>query len=534
MINYYENASSVAILRGREKSRENEQTVVELFGRQVGCRADYIAIKDQERELSYKQLSLIIDKIATYIISVPQIKKRVAVLIQNSIESVACVMGVLKAKSAYVPLDIKNGAFRNMNILLDSSPDLIIISRRYLNQIRQDSEWTMIALMLAHKNRYVVIEEILSMEYGDNYKKLEKVNMTDLAYIMYTSGTTGKPKGIAVSHYNLINFMLWAKDEYISRIDSKETLMFPFYASLAFDMTAISLFLPLITGNAIVVYESSNSGYVLSRIFNENLVDILVLTPSQLQIMEEFNFDESKLKVLIAGGEILKSNVAKKISNLFLDNIKIFNLYGPTETTIGCMSYEYDPSKNYHKSIPIGGPIDNTNIYILKDDMSPAKVNEVGEVFISGINVTGGYLNQSDLTCRKFLKDKYSENYRVMYKTNDLAILKDDGTVSFVGRSDNQIKLNGYRIELDEIETHIVNYNKVKDAAVVLFHESNKDYICAFITCKEKFDSEVLRKYLITRLPIYMLPQKYVFLSGFPYTSNGKIDRKKLIQTLKK
>lgn len=137
--------------------------------------------------------------------------------------------------------------------------------------------------------------------------------------------------------------------------------------------------------------------------------------------------------------------------------------------------------------------------------MSPAKVNEVGEVFISGINVTGGYLNQSDLTCRKFLKDKYSENYRVMYKTNDLAILKDDGTVSFVGRSDNQIKLNGYRIELDEIETHIVNYNKVKDAAVVLFHESNKDYICAFITCKEKFDSEVLRKYLITRLPIYML-----------------------------
>ncbi|GMQ56219.1 hypothetical protein AN1V17_06120 [Vallitalea sediminicola] len=527
----YKNSPPNAILRGVQKNRESEQTVIDLFENQVLEKPEGIAIKHNERELSYKQLSLSINKISNFIEGVPKTRNRVGIFVENSIEVIASVMAVLKAKSAYVPLDVRGGAFRNMNILLDSNPDLILISQRYLDNINLDPEWKEVSDLLTHKYRFVVIDDLLAAEQDYMNTSVRRVSMSDLAYIMYTSGSTGKPKGVVVSHYNLINFLLWAKDQYISDIEYNEPLMFALYASLAFDMTAISLFVPLITGNGIVIYDSSNSGYALGKIIHENLVDILILTPSLLLIMEDYNFKESKLKVLVAGGEILKTSLARKISHLFSDKITIYNLYGPTETTIGCMSYKYNPVRDLKNAVPIGGPIDNTDIYILKEDMTPATVNEIGEIYISGINVTDGYINQSELTNKSFLMDLYSNNSRMMYKSNDLAILQDDGTVMFAGRSDYQIKLNGYRIELEEIETFIVNYEGIKDAAVVLINESELDYICAYIVCEKDCSPDTIKKYLSTKLPLYMLPKKYVFLPTLPYTVNGKINRKKLSST---
>ncbi len=522
------NSHPNAILRGPQKDREREQTVIDLFENQVIEKPECIAIKHNERELSYKQLSLYINKILSYIAGVPKIENRVGILIENSIEAVASVMAVLKAKSAYVPLDVRSGTFRNMNILLDSNPDLILISQRYLDIINQDSEWKDVAELLIHKYRFVVIEDLIGAEQNYIDASVGKVSPLDVAYIMYTSGSTGKPKGVGVSHYNLINFILWAKNQYISDIECNEPLTFALYASLAFDMTAISIFVPLISGNGIVIYDSSNSGYALGKIINENLVNILVLTPSHLRIIEEYNLKGSKLKVLVAGGEILKTSLVRKISSLFSDKITIYNLYGPTETTIGCMSYKYNPARDIKNAVPIGGPIDNTDIYILKEDMTPATINQTGEIYISGVNVTDGYINQSELTNKSFLTDLYSNNSCKMYKTNDLAILQDDGTVMFVGRNDHQIKLNGYRIELEEIESFIVNYEGIKDAAVLLINESELAYICAYVVCEKDCSPETIKKYLSTKLPLYMLPKKFVFLSELPYTVNGKIDRKKL------
>lgn len=527
----YDNSTPKAILRGLQKDRESEQTVISLFENQVLEKPECIAIKHNDRELSYKQLSVYVNKISNFIEEIPKIEKRIGILIENSIEAVASVMAVLKAKSAYVPLDIRGGAFRNKNILLDSNPDMILISKRYLDKIKLDLEWKEVMDLLINKYRFVVIEDLIAAEQKYINNSVESVRMSDLAYIIYTSGSTGKPKGVSVSHYNLINFLLWAKDEYISDIKCNEPLMFGLYASLAFDMTAISLFVPLITGNGIIIYDSSNSGYALGKIINENLVDILILTPSHLRIMEEYNLKGSKLKVLVTGGEILKTSLAREISNLFLDKITIYNLYGPTETTIGCMSYKYNPGRDLKNSVPIGGPIDNTDIYILKEDMTPATINEVGEIYIAGINVTDGYINQNELTNKSFLTNLYSNNSRMMYKTNDLAILQDDGTVMFAGRSDYQIKLNGYRIELEEIESFIVNYEGIKDAAVVLVNESEVGYICAYIVCEKECSPESIKKYLSTKLPLYMLPKKYAFLPNLPYTVNGKIDRKRLSST---
>lgn len=524
----YKNSPSIAILRGEQKNRDSTQTIISLFEEQVKEKPECTALKHNERELSYKQLSLFIDKIAGFIEGIPKTENRIGILIENSIESVASIMAVLKVKCAYVPLDIKNGPFRNRSILSDSNPDMVLISQRYLDTINQEAEWKEVADLLNQTYKFAVVKDILKAEDDEIRTPVRNTGRTDLAYIMYTSGSTGKPKGVAVAQDKLMNFLLWTIDRFLSDIESEEPLKFALFASLSFDMTEISLLLPMITGNTLVIYDSSNGGYSIGKIINDNLVDILILTPSHLRIMEEFNLQGSKLKELVVGGETLKTSLARKISSLFADKITIYNLYGPTEATIGCMSHKYDPNKDLKNAVPIGEPTDNTDIYILKEDMTPAAVNEIGELYISGINVTEGYINQPELTDKSFVADLYSDDFPKMYRTGDMAFVQDDGTVMYVGRSDHQVKLNGYRIELEEIESFLVKYEGVKDAAVVLIKEPEAEYICAYVVCKKACGPDTMRKYLSTKLPLYMLPKKYVFLSSLPYTVNDKIDRKKL------
>lgn len=520
-----------AILRGPVKHRESGQTIVDLFDKHVIESPNSIAVKDKERELSYEQLSFFVTKIARYVDEVPKVNKRVAILIQNSVESVSAVMGVLKARSAYVPLDIKGGPYRNESILLDSQPDLILISQKYLDKVKNDSEWKNVAKLLTETFSYEVIEELMNANQDENDTVLEKVKCEDYAYIIYTSGSTGKPKGVVVSHYNLLNFIVWAKDQYVTSLQFEKPVMFALYASLAFDMTVISVLVPLISGNGIVTYDSSNSGYALSKIIMDNLVDILILTPSHLRIIEELNVSKSNIKVIVTGGETLKTSVARKICKLFSDRITFFNLYGPTETTIGCTSHKYDIEKDTNSTVPIGIPTDNVDIYLLKEDMTPARLDEIGEIYIAGVNVTDGYINKRELTDQCFMKNIYGEKTGKMYKSNDLAVLQADGEITFIGRNDHQIKFNGYRIELEEIESFLVQHESIKNAAVILMRESNLDFICAYMVTDKDCSVEDVKNHLITKLPLYMLPQKYVFLSALPYTVNGKIDRKKLSST---
>lgn len=517
------------ILHGPVKERKAGQTIVDLFEQCVEEYPNHIAVKDKERELSYKQLSFFITKIAKYVKGAIQGNRRVAVLIQNSVECVASLMGVLKARAAYVPLDMKGGAYRNTCILMDSQPDLILISKKYLEIIMNNPEWKKVAEILTEKCKYMVIEELVNSKQEEKYIALEKARSEDYAYIIYTSGSTGTPKGVAVSHYNLVNFIVWAKDEYVTNMHFEKPVMFALYASLSFDMTEISLLVPLISGNGIVTYDSSNSGYAIGKVIKDNIADILILTPSHLRILEDIDVSKSKLKVIVTGGETLKSSVARHICEMFSGRITFFNLYGPTEATIGCTSHRFDSELDTQSTVSIGNPTDNVDIYLLKEDLTPAKIGEVGEIYIAGVNVTDGYINKKELTDNCFIDDILRKKPAKMYKTNDLAVLKENGDLIFCGRNDNQVKLNGYRIELEEIESFLIQHKSVKEAAVILIGLEKLNYICAFIVADENCSTEELKQYLSTKLPLYMTPKKYVLLQSMPYTINGKIDRKKLV-----
>ena len=509
------------IMRGTVKNRKKGETIVDLFEQCVLNYPDNIAVKDGERELSYEQLSFFVTKIARYVRTVKKQSNRIAIVSENSAESVIAVMGVLRAGAAYVPLDIKGGVYRNECILLDSQPDLILISKKYWNKVMNAPEWERVANLLKETFQCVLIEDVMNSQQDELKEPLERVKSNDCAYVIYTSGSTGVPKGVGVLHYNLVNFIAWAKEEYVTNMHFEKPVMFPLYASIAFDMTGISLLVPLISGNGIVTYDLSNSGYAISKVIKDNIADILILTPSQLRILEELDVRKSRLKVIITGGESLKSSVARKICGLFSNRITFFNLYGPTETTIGCTSHKFDMEKDTKSTVSLGKPIDNVDIYLLREDMTPAQIGEVGEIYVAGVNVTDGYINKKDLTENCFVDDIYAKETGRMYKTNDLAVLYEDGDLIFSGR-------NGYRIELEEIESFLVQHKSVKEAAVILIHEEKLDSICACIVAKENCTGEDLKRYLMTRLPLYMLPRKYVFLQSMPYTVNGKIDRKKL------
>ncbi len=517
---------TVAILRGSRKSIANIQSVIELFENQVNATPEHIAIRQDKRELSYNQFSSLVNKLSGYINQISGNENRIAILIENSIEMVAAVFAVLKSGMTYVPMDIEDSVYRNMEIVEDSNPNMILISKNVLSKMKSNPDWEAAWDVFSHQRRIITVEDALTYDCK-NTKINERSNyISNLAYIIYTSGSTGKPKGVMVSHKNLINYLLWANDQYFI---TSEPLSFALFTSITFDLTITSLFLPLITGNAVIIYNSSNSGYTLKKIITENRVDIIKLTPTHLQFFESIDVSNSRLKTLIVGGEALKTSLAKRISDLFPSRVTIYNEYGPTEATVGCMIYKYNPIKDVKNDVPIGKPIYNTNIYILNRNSMPSTINETGEIYISGCSVASGYMNREDLTKISFLPDLY-DDYQMMYKTNDLAFIQDDGTVMFIGRCDQQIKLHGYRIELGEIESHVSNIHGVNDSAVVLVNkDENNGYICAYIVCEDNCIIDTVREQLKSKLPSYMLPTMYLRLPMLPYTANGKVDRKKLM-----
>ena len=431
------NMTKAGILLGTHKNIYS-QSIIELFENQVASKPNSIAIKHNEKEVSYKELSLLINKISNYITQIPRRQNRIGIFVENSIETIASIFAVLKINSTYIPLDIDNGVFRNKEIILDSTPDFLLISENILKKMELTPDWSNAKQFLKNHFNVIIVEDALTSGKIDLDVFVNENHITNLAYIMYTSGSTGKPKGVMVSHKNLLNYLCWAKDQYISTKKPNEPLSFVLYTSIAFDLTITTLFLPLITGNTIVIYNFKNSGYALGKIIKDNLVDIIKLTPAHLKIISDLDVGGSKLKTMIVGGEVLQSDLVRKINDLFLSKITIYNEYGPTEATVGCMIHKYDPYKDVKSAIPIGKPISNTNIYILNENKLPVKKNEIGELYISGESVACGYLNRKDITENRFIADIYSDYYTTMYKTNDLAFVQDDGTVMFVGRPANK------------------------------------------------------------------------------------------------
>jgi amino acid adenylation domain-containing protein len=371
-----------------------------------------------------------------------------------------------------------------------------------------------------------------------------------LAYVMYTSGTSGRPKGVMIRHRSLVNYVEWAISVYGERNSSGCDV--PLYTAVSFDLTMTSIFLPLLSGGTIKIYGTGkkNDGFPLALITAEEGVDVVKATPSHLKMLLSMDGTvppKSRLRTWIVGGEALESALARRLYERFFGNIAIYNEYGPTEATVGCMIYRFDPRRDQAQTVPIGRPAANVRIYLLDKGLRPVPRQALGEIFIGGDALARGYLNNPALTAEKFVNlaakaregtpipppKSYIPNPKsqILYRTGDLACQMAGGDIEFRGRRDEQVKIRGYRIELAEIENRLLSHQDIKEAVVLATQDQgNEKYLTAYIVPQTNRTSRTnktspakLRQYLAETLPDYMIPAYIIQLPQLPLTRHGKL-----------
>jgi amino acid adenylation domain-containing protein len=474
---------------------------------------------DDNCSISYKELNQRSNQLAKLLID-KGVKEDtiVSLLLDRSIEMIVGILGILKAGGAYLPLDPDSPGDRIKFMLKDSGTALILTGKNLV----ETSDYA--------GDVYELIRlDHLEIYRGDRENPVTTGGMKSLAYLIYTSGTTGNPKGVLLQHQGLVNYVCWAARTYVK----EERLNFPLYTSSSFDLTVTSLFTPLVTGNAVVVYGTEENMFLIEKIVDECKVGVIKLTPSHLKLIRNKTIDglsKCTIKRFIVGGEELDTRLAKDICANFDGNIEIYNEYGPTETVVGSMIYKFTPGTDTGITVPIGIPIDNTRIYLLDRNQKPIPLGAAGEIYISGVSVARGYLKKPRLTAEKFTANRFVKGER-WYRTGDMArwLSGRRFTIQFLGRLDQQISIRGFRVEIGEIESQLLNHKDIKETVVTAAEAEGGDkYLCAYLVPCREINLMDIKQYLQMKLPGYMVPAYFVFLENIPLTSNGKVDRKAL------
>lgn len=365
---------------------------------------------------------------------------------------------------------------------------------------------------------------------------LQNLNLTvdpdSLAYVLFTSGSTGQPKGVMVTHRTVINYIDWAIERYFK--NSEEPPRFHFYSPLTFDLTVTSLFSPLFSGGYLRIHRGEFDE-VLESIHNNQDCNIIKITPSHMRMMLETKRNVHNLRKFVVGGEALYTSLVQEFSNLYNDCLQIYNEYGPTEATVGCIEYEWNLlTENYYNQVPIGRPVRDVAIHILNDAGAPVPVGGIGEIYIGGGCLARGYLKRPDLTRERFLPDPFSNvKQSIMYKTGDLGRMLPNGQIEYLGRNDRQVKIRGYRIELNEIEIRLNQHPALSGSAVLVSEIGKETALCAYYLAKNEISALEIREWLANQLPNYMIPAYLVKLDSLPVSTHGKIDYAKLPDPIK-
>ncbi len=500
-----------------EFSSTYENTVVDLFEEQTQIHPENLALDCGGEKLTYGQLSALSDHIASYLQEVKGVKTGdlIGLMLDREKYLVPFILGVLKAGGAYVPIDPNYPENRVKAILNNSSLKVLITRARHQEVFATSS----VLLDLDE-----CLEDIIKFPVGPVSQKLDSKN---LAYVLYTSGSTGTPKGVMIEHRSLANYITWAAGNYVKN----EKATFPLYTSISFDLTITSIFTPLITGNKIMVYEENESNFIEKIITSED-IDVIKLTPSHLKIVNDGLDPDSlsgkRAKKLIVGGEEFPTQLARDIYQKFGGNVEIYNEYGPTEATVGCMIHKFDSTETT-TSVSIGHPIINTQIYLLNESLEHVPTGMVGELFISGDNLARGYVGGEQLTNQHFIENPFVKGKK-MYRTGDVAVRCFSGEIVFKGRKDDQVKINGHRVELGEIEKHLLSHGAIKEAVVTIREEDENTRAVAYYVASNRIGSDEIKSHLSEGLPQYMVPHYYMHLDQMPLNSHGKLDKKALPQ----
>jgi fengycin family lipopeptide synthetase D len=450
------------------------------------------------------------NKLANCLLANNQLPKNnlVGVLMENSSEMMITILGILKSGAAFIPLD-PNHPIERLSKIVEISDLNLIISNPTFKELGD----TIQNKCPIQNYSELITQSELATQFPET---VNRINGNDPAYVMFTSGSTGTPKGVVISHSAFYNYLTWAANKYVS---NEKDLIFALFTSFAFDLTITSIFLPLITGNKLRIF-SGESGQVLLDEITISDVNIIKLTPSHLRLLKASNAHLPHLKKCIVGGEKFPIQLAEWVAIKHNGEVAIFNEYGPTECTVGCMCHQYSEEDNVYDSVPIGKPISNMELVLIGDDNLPS--NEEGEAYFKGQGLALGYLNLAELTSTVFKPIKGASE--IHYRTGDFMI-KQDGKLFFKGRIDGQRKINGHRIELKEVLGAISNNEGIGEAIVKVKTQDDLTFLAAYIQQDSPaFDLEFLKNMLEHELPNYMLPSAYFVVDQFPLNVNGKID----------
>ncbi|MBW4507954.1 MAG: amino acid adenylation domain-containing protein [Scytonematopsis contorta HA4267-MV1] len=507
-----------------------DKCIHHLFEEQVRKTPKAVAVVFENQQLSYYQLNQRANQVAHHLQSLGvKPEKLVGICVERSIDMVVGMLGILKAGGAYIPLDPNYPQERLSYMLADSGVEVLLTQQSLLKSLPQnqaqvvclDADW-----------------DIISKQSEDNPKC--RVKSENLAYVMYTSGSTGQPKGVAIEHHSVLNLAEGLYQAIYAKIETSP-LRISLNGSFSFD-TSVKQFVQILYGHTLDIIPTivRFDGDALLSYLQDHKIDVFDCTPSQLELLITAGLllGDDVPKYILVGGEAISPDRWQALTQV--KTINFYNVYGPTECTVDATVCKLRISDNQPI---IGRPIANTQIYILDEQLQPLPIGVCGELYIGGDGLARGYLNRPELTREKFIHNPFQNSKfkaslgntsglqsSKLYKTGDLARYLPDGNIEFLGRIDNQIKIRGFRTELGEIEAVLNAHPQIQQAVVIATEDvsGNKRLVAYIVKSDESLTINQLSEFLLSKLPEYMLPSDFVILDTLPLTPNGKIDRKAL------
>ncbi len=541
-----------------------DKTIHSLFEEQVERTPHHIAAMFRGASLTYRELNEKANSLA-YLLREKGVRPDVIVgiLLERSLEMIVGIFAILKAGGAYLPISPAYPVQRVQHLLRESAAPILLTQTQLISRFSIDPD-----------EAEVIPIDLNGPVYTYPTLNLQPVNSPhDLVYVIYTSGSTGKPKGVGVEHYSLVNRLNWMQRKYPISLTDTILQKTPYF----FDVSVWEMFWWSIVGARVsfLIPGGERFPQAIIETVQTHSVTVMHFVPSMMSVFLEYLRNSqsdiqrmSTLRQVFASGEKLTvANVRAFYDVLFIQNkTQLANLYGPTEATVDVTYYDCpmdDSLLHTIDKIPIGKPIDNTQMYILGENGELLPVGETGELYIGGVGVARGYLNNPQLTSERFIlfnpqglflqkppldpaktpdnNPPLTESFKgvqggvfqkahLLYKTGDLARWLDNGNIEYLGRQDFQVKIHGLRIELGEIESVLSRHPLVRDCAVIVKQFSqNITLIVGYIVPKaENVSSGELKEYLKNLLPEYMVPNMFVIMENFPLTPSGKVDRNAL------
>ncbi len=470
-----------------------------------------LALQFGSNQITYQELNERANYLAHFLLS-KQLEPaaKIALILPRSIEQITVMLAIVKAGATYLPIDITAPAERVAEILADAQVRFLFTSHTYQSkfvELKQDK---------------LYIEQLTEYSAGQAATNPELANLDDLAYLIYTSGSTGKPKGVMLTHRALAVRLSWLQEDFpVSTAD--KILQNTNYS---FDISVAEIWWPLSMGASLILADSekSKSAAYLISLIKQQQITTSCLVPSAFNLILKALHDPqdlASLKQILLCGEALSLNLVQDYFKF--GQARLFNLYGPTEATIYASSKECSAQD---KMVTIGKAITNTEFYVLNEQLNLQPIGTIGELYIGGAALAEGYLNRAALTAERFIENPYGQGK--IYRTGDLVRYLANGEIEYISRADNQIKLRGYRIELDEIAAVLREFPELDESLVLIKNINSSKQIVAYYAAAQEIAEIKLREFLAEKLPEYMVPNFIIYLQELPKLASGKLNRKTL------